>query len=45
MGHTQDEATPCGNNGCTGTKTTVYKYDDWGNCIGQTMYPCNVCGQ
>ncbi|MCP3821172.1 hypothetical protein NLX86_24685 [Streptomyces sp. A3M-1-3] len=25
--------------------TTVYVYDDWGNCTSQTTWPCTVCGQ
>lgn len=45
MGHQQDQATQCGNNGCTGQKVTIYIYDDDGNCTSQQMMPCTVCGQ
>lgn len=50
MGHQEDRPTPCGaqnpdGSQCPGTKSTIYVYDDWGNCISQSMYPCNVCGR
>ena len=50
MGHQQDMATPCGRQlpdggQCPGTRSTVYVYDDHGNCISQQMYNCNSCGQ
>lgn len=49
MGHQQDMATPCGNrledgSPCPGAKTTIYVYDDHGNCISQQSYPCGYCG-
>ncbi|MFJ6935675.1 hypothetical protein [Streptomyces sp. NPDC101132] len=56
MGHRQDTATPCGHMvpdpsnpsqliGCTGTKSTVYEYDDNGQCVSQQSYPCGSCGR
>lgn len=51
MGHQQDVATACGRpkpdgtGMCPGTKSTVYVYDDHGNCVSQMTYPCGVCGQ
>ncbi|MGW1938938.1 hypothetical protein [Streptomyces goshikiensis] len=55
MGQRQDSTTGCGRQvpnpadptttvSCPGTKTTVYEYDDNGNCVSQSMWPCNVCG-
>jgi hypothetical protein len=29
---------------CSGTKSVIYVYDDNGNCISQTAWPCNSCG-
>lgn len=29
---------------CSGQKSTVYSYDDHGNCVSQTTFPCNSCG-
>nr|WSX48908.1 hypothetical protein OG409_08060 [Streptomyces sp. NBC_00974] len=56
MGHQQDVPVPCGRQipspanpmvtvACSGSKSTVYKYDDHGNCIDQQSYPCGNCGQ
>lgn len=56
MGHQQDSVTPCGRMvpspanpldqvGCQGTKTTVYVYDDNGQCTSQQAWPCSSCGQ
>lgn len=45
MGATQDHSTPCGAENCTGSKSTVYEYDDEGNCTSQSMFPCDTCGQ
>ncbi|SCF66760.1 hypothetical protein GA0115254_110570 [Streptomyces sp. Ncost-T10-10d] len=45
MGHQEDHAISCSSTpNCPGTKSVVYVYDDQGNCISQTAYPCNVCG-
>jgi hypothetical protein len=55
MGHQQDQTTGCGRQvpnptnpqttmTCPGTKTTVFIYDDNGQCTSQQMWPCNVCG-
>lgn len=44
MGHQQDRTTPCGADGCTGYKVTIYVYDDDGNCVEQRMQGCSVCG-
>lgn len=44
MGHQQDQVVPCGDNTCPGSKTTVYIYDDDGNCTSQQSFPCGVCG-
>ncbi|MGW3454461.1 hypothetical protein ACWDRL_13260 [Streptomyces albidoflavus] len=43
MGHQQDQTTPCGVDGCTGYKVTIYLYDD-GTCVEQRMQGCSVCG-
>ncbi len=45
MGHQEDRAIGCTSTpGCPGQKSVVYVYDDHGNCISQTAYPCSVCG-
>lgn len=55
MGHQEDQQTPCGRMipspanpltlvMCGGSKTTVYVYDDQGNCTSQTSWPCTSCG-
>ncbi|MFI8104690.1 hypothetical protein [Streptomyces sp. NPDC086023] len=55
MGHQEDRATGCGNMVpdpsdpnqrimCGGQKTTVYVYDDNGNCTSQQVWPCSSCG-
>ncbi|MCC3774013.1 hypothetical protein [Streptomyces sp. UNOB3_S3] len=44
MGHEEDQAISCDREGCNGTKSVVYEYDDWGNCTSQTAYACNECG-
>lgn len=29
---------------CSGQKSVVYEYDDNGNCVRQTSFACNSCG-
>ncbi len=46
MGHQEDRAVPCSATpGCPGTKSTVYLYDDHGNCVSQQSFACGVCGR
>ncbi|WP_202517400.1 hypothetical protein [Streptomyces sp. SID685] len=46
MGHQEDQAVPCSATpGCPGTKSTVYTYDDHGNCVSQQSFACSVCGK
>ncbi|CAM5355155.1 hypothetical protein SCALM49S_00123 [Streptomyces californicus] len=45
MGHQEDQAIGCTSTpGCPGQRSVIYIYDDHGNCISQTAYPCNICG-
>lgn len=46
MGHQEDQAMQCTETpGCPGQKSVIYEYDDNGNCISQTAWPCRVCGK
>ncbi|MFF4170914.1 hypothetical protein [Streptomyces sp. NPDC001744] len=29
---------------CSGQKSVIYEYDDNGQCVRQTAWPCNSCG-